>query len=154
MIDFKERRKSSLAYRVSLLYRLNTSLLERFLADFEYCPGQIPYIISTIEKEGQTQDELAALIRVNRAATARTLKKMEKAGLVVRKENPENRRQNLVYPTDKSKANLDDLLEILDQHNAIMFEGFSDEERQQAVGFMNRVISNVQRAVDSREDGQ
>ena len=143
MIDFTKFRSTSLGFRVTTLFRANACLLEKRLAEIGICFGQAPYVIATNEKEGQTQDELAARIRVNRAATARHLKSMEQSDLIIRKENPENRRQKLVYPTDKSRAIIDDLIHILETHNESVLKGFSEEELSQLLSLLDRAVANV-----------
>jgi len=152
MTDFKKIRSKSFSFRVARLFRMNACQLDRQLSRLGLCHGQVPYIIATVEKDGQTQDELAALVRVHRAATARTLKNMETAGLVVRKENPENRRQKLVYSTEKSRNILDDMLAILDTHNQTMFADFSEEEKTLILSLMDSAIDNVQEMLDSPKE--
>lgn len=127
-----------------MLFRTNACMLEKRLSTIGIVYGQAPYVIATNENEGQTQDELAAQIRVNRAATARHLKAMEKADLIIRKENPNNRRQKLVYPTEKSKALVKDLLAILDEYNNSIFNGFSQEEKDILLSLMDRAMANTE----------
>lgn len=147
MIDFKAHREASLGYRVARLYRLNSCILDKWLSGMNICSGQIPYIIATNEKPGQTQDELAALIHVNRAATARTLKTMEQSGLVTRKSNPANRRQKLVYPTAESQRIADGMMRILEQHRESLFQGFSEAEQGMVLKLLDRAIRNMECAV-------
>ncbi|BCS90047.1 hypothetical protein PSDVSF_32890 [Pseudodesulfovibrio sediminis] len=110
--------------------------------------GQIPYIISIVEKEGLTQEELSTTVHLDRGHTARMLKTMEASGLIKREKNPENRRQKFVYPTTKGKARYQALMPVLSRHNAVMFRGFSAEERNAAITILDRVIANVQSELD------
>lgn len=148
MLDSAKRRSVSLGYRIARLFRLNSCLLDSWLAGHSMNHGQIPYIMCTVEKEGQTQDKLSTCIRVDRAATARALKCMEKAGLIEREENPKNRRQKLVYPTPEGKAQYAKLVPLLNNHNEVMFRGFSADERKTAIALLDRVIANVQGELD------
>lgn len=116
------------------------------------CFSQLPYLITLSRQEEQTQDELSCYVRVNRAATARTLKTMEQAGLVTRRVNAENKRQKLVRLTDKASALIPALLDLLDEHNDAMLEGFSDEERVQLLALMDRLIDNVDRLLVQGDD--
>lgn len=143
MTKFRKERRESSGYRIARLFRKNSCLLERKVSGMGLCSGQIPYIMATIEKGGQTQDELAAHMYVNRAATARMLKNMEAAGFITRTENPENRRQNLVWPTKKAEAVVDDLLNVLIEHNKLILTGFSREEKLQFLNLLDRVIINI-----------
>nr|WP_321512756.1 MarR family transcriptional regulator [uncultured Pseudodesulfovibrio sp.] len=146
------RRATSLGYRVSRLYRLNSCLLDCWLNEHHFSSGQIPYIMATVEKPGQTQEQLSAYIRVCPAAIARTLKNMEASGLVRRDENPENRRQKLVYPTSEAEALYSTLIPILDRHNEVMLEGFSDEEKVQIGAMLDRIATNVQKELIGERD--
>lgn len=148
MKNYSSQRKESLSYRVCRLFRLSSCILDRRLASLGLWHGQVPYIITLVEEEGRTQNELAGIIRVNRAATARILKNMEAAGLVRREENPQNRREKLVYPTDKSRALADQLVAILDSYNEDIFEGFTDEERGVVLKLMDRALNNAQAVAD------
>ncbi|QJB55091.1 MarR family transcriptional regulator [Pseudodesulfovibrio sp. zrk46] len=144
---FKETKKKSPSYRAARIFRTNACLLDKKLAALGLCHGQLPYLLGVATQAGQTQDELATSIRVHRAATARTLKGMEDAGLITRKENPENRRQKLVYPTDKANALIDDVLAILDEQNELMLKGFTTEEKIQLLTLMDRVLDNLDNAI-------
>lgn len=143
MTKFQKERCESSSSRIALLFRKNSCLLERKVAGMGLCYGQIPYIIAIMDKGGQTQDALAAYRHVNRAATARMLKTMETAGFITRTENPENRRQKLVWPTKKTEALVDDLLEILTKHNDMILNGLSRQEKLQFLSMLDRVIANV-----------
>ncbi len=119
-------------------------LLEREVEKLGLSFGQIPYILTTVDKEGQTQDGIAAQLHVNRAATARTLKSMEKAGFVTREENPKNRRQNLVRPTEKAEGVARELLDVLNENNTRLFTGFSNDDKEQLLGLLDQVIANAE----------
>lgn len=152
MRNYREERGGRLGFRISRIFRMNACLLDKKLAVLGLSVGQVPYINTTLEQEGQTQDDLAARVCVNRAATARTLKTMEKMGLITRKENPENRRQKLVYPTDKSRAVHGDLLAILDEYNELMFRDFSSDDKTTLIQLLDRVVNNIQDELDAYED--
>lgn len=145
VITIQEERAASLGYRVSLLARLKGCILDRKIADLEICHGQIAYLMETILNEGQPQERLAEIVLVDRAATTRALKCMETSGLVTRRPNPENRRQKLVYPTQKGREVMDELLNRLTENTEMMFEGFSPEERKLFLAMMDRIIGNAKK---------
>lgn len=144
MQDNTGRRTTSLGYKISRLFRLNGCILDSWLNEHGICSGQIPYIMTTVEREGQTQDQLSASIRVCPAATARMLKSMESSCLVRREENPNNRRQKFVYPTNKAKQLYATLIPLLDRHNQVMLKGFSKDEKTLAKSMLDRIYANVQ----------
>lgn len=152
MFDHEERLRTSLGYRNALLHRLSTSLLSVRLQELDICPGLIPYIMSTMEHGSMTQDELSTFIRVDPAATTRALKSLEKKGLVKREVNPKNRRQKLVSPTDKTREIYGKLVPILQRHNEVMLDGFTDDEKATVLKAMDRVLANVQNKLDEVRD--
>ena len=76
------------------------------------------------------------------------LKNMEKADLAIRKENPDNRRQKLVYPTDRAKQLYTILIPLLDRHNQVMLKGFSEEEKKMVLNLLRRIMMNIQDAMN------
>ena len=61
------------------------------------------YLSQLYNRDGLTQEEMAAVITVDKAATTRTIQGMEKKGLVRREAHEENYRAKRVYLTDKAK---------------------------------------------------
>ncbi|NJB68146.1 DNA-binding MarR family transcriptional regulator [Desulfobaculum xiamenense] len=145
------RRRTSPGYRVTRLARLNSAFLDRLVESMDIGHGQIPYLCALLACEGLTQDELAAGVGVNRSATARALALLESKGLVSRRENSENRRQKLVFPSERARRMADDFYAVLDRENEVLFEGLSEDERRVALDIMDRMMANVQRALDEEE---
>lgn len=152
MLPLQQEQSDSPGRRAALIFRTNALLLDRKMARLGLCSGQVPYIIALARREGWTQDELSVSVRVNRAATARTLKAMERSGLVTRRVNPENKRQKLVSPTNKAKAMVPELLEILNAHHEHMLAGFSTKDKRLLLTLMDRVIDNIEAMLHQGED--
>ena len=53
--------------------------------------------------EGITQEELTAIVCVDKAATARAVKSLEAKGFLIRVQDQMDRRQNRIYPTPVAK---------------------------------------------------
>ena len=56
------------------------------------------------EEEGVTQSEIARRLDLEQPTVANTLRRMERDGLVHLSPDPNNRRQVLIYLTDKGRA--------------------------------------------------
>lgn len=144
MGDFRSLRAVSLGYRISRLHWAKSGLVERWLGHTGVSQGQVPYIAELFDEDELSQDELAARVRVNRAATARALKTLEDKGFVKRRENPDNRRQKLVSLTSKAWAMKDEFLDVIARMNMTLFAGFSDNERARMLSYMDRVMHNAE----------
>ena len=154
METIKERKAKSMGYRAARLHRLHMLVLDGLLAELglpQVRSGTVPFLSAVLCHGGKTQDELAAWVSVSGACTARALSVLEEADLVTRDENPDNRRQKLVYPTDKAKRLEAAFQDVLERNNTVMLDGFSDEERSQALDYMDRMIANLKAEAARRE---
>lgn len=147
MESIVDRRAKSMGYRAGRLHRLHMLALDGWLEELglpgvRY--GTVPFLSAILERDGRTQDELAAWASVSCARAARALCMLEDSGLITRDENPENRRQKLVYATEKAHAVNEAFIEILSRNNATLLKGFSDDERALALEFMDRMIANLE----------
>ena len=154
METIKERKAKSMGYRAARLHRLHMLVLDGLLAELglpQVRSGTVPFLSAVLCHGGKTQDELAAWVSVSGACTARALSVLEEAGLVTRGENPDNRRQKLVYATDKARELETAFLNVLERNNDVMLGGFSDEERGRALRYMDRMIANLKAEAARRE---
>ena len=147
MESIVDRRAKSISYRAGRLHRLHLMVLNSWLEELDLPGvryGTVPFLSAVLERGGRTQDELAEWASVSGARAARALCMLEESGLVERRENPENRRQKLVFATDKAQAVSRAFTEILGRNNATLLRGFSDSERTQALRYMDRMIANLE----------
>ena len=88
---------------VSVLMRQLNLFFGHELAEVGITASELMYLSQLYDRDGLTQEEMAAVITVDKAATTRTIQGMEKKGLVCREAHEENYRAKRVYLTDKAK---------------------------------------------------
>ena len=66
--------------------------------------AEIDLIHALRHHPGCTQARLAEMLHADKAAVARRTKNLEAKGFLVRKDNPDDRRSRLLYPTEKAEA--------------------------------------------------
>ena len=147
MPRFADQRTNSPGYRIGRLYRLGATLLARRLKDLPISGGQIPLLMEVLHIDGLTQCQLSERVGIDPACTARALANLEEAGLVERVERPRCRRDKQVFATERAEVLLGRLLPILAEHSATLLEGFSEAEAAQALGYLDRMIANEERAL-------
>ena len=64
-------------------------------------PSHYAFVLSISHSPGRSQEELARELCVDKSTVARVLACMEKNGYITRAPNEKDRRQTLVYPTEK-----------------------------------------------------
>ena len=70
---------------------------------------------------------------------------MVKKGIVLREQNPANRREIIISLTDRAKA-LQEKYELVSQQmNALFYDGFSPEEQQQFEAYLLRILTTLTR---------
>jgi DNA-binding MarR family transcriptional regulator len=104
------------------------------------------------ENEGLSHSELAEKILVRPATTTNLLKRMEKAGLVERRPDPDDQRVSRVYLTDAARSMRDTVEATWQQIDEQTFAGFSSEERILFERFLLRVQDNLMQKTDCRSE--
>ncbi len=92
------------------------------------CACHHVFILIISKNPGYSQEELAGKICLNKSTVARTLNHLEKYGYITRTLNPEDKRQFLVYPTDKMLKILPDARAVSKEWNDSLTKGISAEE--------------------------
>lgn len=131
-------------YHFAKLHRLMISLCKKDISRLGIQASQMPFIAELLHYDGPvTQDELSAALVIDKAATARALYRLEQNGFVLRRVNPENRRQKLVFATDKARSIQTRFYGTLQAASNVFTRDFSKEDMEQVLGLMNRMIANA-----------
>jgi DNA-binding MarR family transcriptional regulator len=104
-------------------------------------PSQELLIMNLWEKGPQTQTELVRFLRFDHSTIAKSLRRMEVAGLIARRPSAEDRRATVVSLTPKGRAirkKIEGVWGQLERASAL-----SPEERKHLVRLMARVEKNV-----------
>jgi len=107
-----------------------------------------PMILMALKHEvrnmAASQKDIAQMIGVSPPTVAISLKRMEKAGLVRKIVDENDLRRNLITITDKGLRLLDECENAFCEIDRNIFNGFSDEEREQLKKFYIRMIHNME----------
>jgi len=95
--------KESMIRIITVLFRKSQSYLSVLLNKYNLTAAEQPFFAALQKCDGITQDELSALISVDKSATARTVKSLEEKGYVTRVQDEQDKRQNRVFLTDAAR---------------------------------------------------
>ena len=137
-MDFKK--DESAGYLANHMARLFANALHERIRPLGLAPAQFMTLLELWEEDGLTQKDLVRRLDIEQATMANTLKRMERDGLILRQENPTDRRAQLIRLTDKARALQDDATAAANEVNGIALSGLSDEERREFIRMMARVI--------------
>ena len=139
-------RMNSVGYLVNNLARLLVEVLRKRIAPLGIVPGQFPTLLALWEKDCLTQKELLALVDIEQATLANTLTRMERDGLIIRKEHPADARARTIHLTEQGHSIRDEAYQTAMQINEEVLADLSDEETQEFLDYMRRVIGRIKEA--------
>ena len=132
------------------LCRLNHMRMHSLLESLGLYRGQPPVLRALWDQEGITHSELAQILHVKPSTVTNTIKRMEKAGFVERRDDPSDQRVSRVYLTDAGRQIRARVQAVWAEMDQEVFAGFSEEERALLRRLLVRVRENLLRA---REGG-
>lgn len=114
--------------------------------------GQPPILKYLSEHENATQKEIAEFLHISPPSVATSLKRMEESGLVVRLENKKDARRNTVKLTKKGKELHSFAENTFMRIDDIAYKGFTEEEMELMVTFLERMNTNLTNFVKEDEN--
>jgi DNA-binding MarR family transcriptional regulator len=97
------------------------------------------------KQEGLTHGELATSLHVQPATVTKMVKRMEKAGFVERRPDPDDQRVSRVYLTDAGRAVQTEVEQVWRTLENETFDGFTLEERVLLRRFLRQMRENLLR---------
>ncbi|MEA4859502.1 MAG: MarR family winged helix-turn-helix transcriptional regulator [Sphaerochaeta sp.] len=122
---------SSLARHLAILHRHNQRYLNQVLKPYSLTSGEVGFLMSLYQTEGQTQEELSAALVIDKAATARALKVLIDKGFVTRTQDEKDKRCNRIHLTEHAKALEGELTNQVRRWNQNLIEQFGSETYEQ-----------------------
>lgn len=112
-----------MARMITLLGRKSQSCIGNELRKYHITAAEQPFFMALQRHPGVTQEALTAIVCVDKAATARAVKSMEEKGYLTRVQDPQDRRQNRIYPTETAKQLEDAVRDTLHHFNDLLTQG-------------------------------
>lgn len=100
------------------------------------------YIMLACEKDGLSQENISAELKIDKSAVARTIKQLEDEGYVLRKVSNEDKRQYCIYATEKAKNIYKDMADTVEAGDDYLMEGLTDIEEELLNSLLDKIINN------------
>ena len=126
----------------SRAYRAQTAQIRPRMADQGISMGQ-PKILHLLTRSSRTQVELARACDIEPATVSKILDLMEQAGMIERVRSDKDRRSIQVQITEFGAQQHAKMSEIHAEVEALALEGFSAEEREQFINYIQRMTDNL-----------
>lgn len=105
--------------------------------------GQPPVLFTLWHEDGLTQSELSDRINRSPSTTTKTVQRMEKAGFLERRPDPEDERVSRVYLTQAGRDIKADVEAVWRALGDELFADFTDEEVTTFYALLQRVHRNM-----------
>ncbi len=106
-------------------------------------PGQLPILEYVLQNQGCTQKEIADKLFVSAPSIASSTKRLQKAGLIDKKTDETNLRQNKLFITEKGSWVAKNCRDEFNRYQESFFQGFTEKELTQLGAFLDRIIMNM-----------
>jgi len=126
--------------------RLHHSRARTLLHGLGLYRGQPPVLHALWEQEGITHSDLAARMHVTPATITKMIQRMEKAGFVERRPDPQDQRVSRVYLTDAGRAIQAEVHQVFRTLEEETMAGFMLEEHVLLRRFLLQIRENLIRA--------
>ena len=137
--------RPSLLYAVKQVELIVRAHLDDLLRDSGVTALQYTALTVLARRDGLTSAELARSSFVTPQAMADLVSSLERGGFIVRRRNPDNRRQLLISLTADGHALLTRFDDPVTGLETRMLDGFDDADREQFRDYLNRARSALER---------
>lgn len=129
--------------------RLKHARIHTLLEALGLYRGQPSVLQALWEREGLTHTELARHVQVQPATITKMLRRMERAGFVERRSDPDDQRVSRVYLTEEGRSVRADVHQVWRQLEEEAFAGFTNEEQVLLRRFFLQIRENLKRVTGS-----
>ena len=133
----------SLEFLLGQVIRLHYHRTHMLLRELGIYPGQPSILFLLWEKDGRSQKELAEKIGLKPATVTVMLNRMEKAGWLDRRPDPEDLRVSRVNLTKQAKEIRPRVEQLLKTIYEESFKGFTDQEKVLLRRFLMHMRNNL-----------
>ena len=99
------------------------------------------YLAAICNCPGITQDQLARRIFINKSNVARQLAILEEDGYVERRPSPDDKRAIQVFPTQKARDAMPQIIRIFRTWESFVAQDLSEEERKALAAMLEKMKS-------------
>ena len=121
----------------------------RRLEEYGVVGYQYLYITTLCRHPGLSQDELAEKLIFNKSSVARQVASLEEKGFVKRRRNEKDKREMLVYPTEKAEKLVPVISEVIREFRTRLIpQNASAEEISACEAMLDAVRSRAKEALE------
>ncbi len=132
--------KDCICFLVGRVSRKLNRITKESITPYGLTTSQFFLLIALYEENGILISKLAKKVALDKATLTGIIDRLERDGLVERRNDPEDRRAIRIYLTSKAESLREELLEIYHRNNAKFLSVLSDDEKE----IFERVVQKLE----------
>ena len=134
-------------FQVSKIKQLGDRVFEKILASqgveaFNGAQGRILYVLW--QEDGVPIKTISEKCGLAITSLTTMLERMEKGGLILRRQDSADKRKTLLFLTDKARDLEEDYIALSEEMGDIYYQGFTADEVKAAEEYLNRIRLNLE----------
>ncbi|HEM2374542.1 TPA: MarR family transcriptional regulator, partial [Listeria monocytogenes] len=93
--------------------------------------------------QGIIQEKLVDILKIDRTTASRAIKNLEKNGLIIKKQDKNNKKNKLLFPTEKGQQLYPLIIRENEYSNAVALKGFTEAEINMLADALKKVKENI-----------
>lgn len=146
-----EEKRPPLIKLINKLYRYTQSYTDDALKKFNLSSGTYPFLLMLSKNEGISQNQISKELNVDKAMSARAIKRLIELGYISKDVDMEDSRAYRLFLTDKAKVIIPEIVVEIGKWVDIITKNSSDEEQKLAVDFLHKALVNAKKCKASIE---
>src|SRR5262252_9280363 len=142
--------KTSFGFLITDVTRLMRKQFDRRALRFDLTRAQWRALKRVHHREGMTQNELAEFLEMEPIAVGRVIDRLQKAGFIERRADPQDRRVWRLHLLPKAHAIIDDMEQMSTELFQAAQRGIGAAEMKTMIGVLARMKDNLN-ALDSAD---
>lgn len=134
--------------KLSVIYRYRQIIINHKLKPYGLGSGQYFFLVSIAKNEGINQKDLTNLIMIDKATTAKALKKLEENSYIYRQCDEVDRRYNQLFLTEKGRQMMPVITSILMETTEELILGMTEEEYHYFSSSLDKMLDNAIASVE------
>jgi len=128
---------------ITLLFRMFTVYLNQEMPKFKIGTGQYIFLAELFDEDGRSQDDLTRSTFLNKANTARALKKLEELGYIRRVSDSNDQRVKHAYLEPAAREIEEAFWKIILKWSEILSHDLSKQRQEQLLTDLEKMADNA-----------
>lgn len=128
---------------IGVIARALDSISNIEFKELNLAKGQFVYLVRICEHPGIIQEKLAEMLKIDRTTASRAVSNLVKNGFVEKIADGDNKKNKLLYATDKGQALYPLIIRENEHSNKVALNHFSETEITELASMLQRVKDNI-----------